>query len=56
MPGILDKPSHWLERAEEARTIAEQLADPEAKKMMLGIADSYDRLAKNAQIRLKKSM
>ena len=27
MPGILDKPSHWLERAEEARTIAEQLAD-----------------------------
>jgi hypothetical protein len=36
---------HWRQRAEEARTIAEQLSDLQAKRTMLGIADDYDRLA-----------
>jgi len=26
---ILDNPKHWQERAEEARSIAEQLSDPD---------------------------
>jgi hypothetical protein len=32
-------------RAEEVRSIAEQLSDPEAKRTMLRIADDYERLA-----------
>ncbi len=39
---------HLRERAELARMQAEQLTDPEAKRMMLGIAESYERLAKRA--------
>jgi hypothetical protein len=36
---------YWLERAEEARTIAEYMSHPETKRQMLGIAESYVRLA-----------
>jgi hypothetical protein len=36
---ILDNPEHWQERAEEARSIAEQLSDPESRRMMLRIAE-----------------
>jgi hypothetical protein len=36
---ILDDPEHWQERAEEARSIAEQLSDPESRRMMLRIAE-----------------
>jgi hypothetical protein len=35
---IFDDPEHWRSRAEEARSIAGQMSDPEAKRMMLGIA------------------
>ncbi len=50
---ILDKPAHWLERAEEARSIAEQLSDPESRRMMLRIAEDYERLATHARRRKK---
>jgi hypothetical protein len=48
---ILDDPEHWRSRAEEARTVAEQLTDPIAKAMMLQIAEDYDRIADHAQQR-----
>jgi hypothetical protein len=38
MPALLDDPEHWRSRAEEARAVAEQLSDPEAKRTMLRIA------------------
>jgi hypothetical protein len=35
-PGsILDDPEHWRRRAEEARTVAQQTDDPQAKAMMM---------------------
>jgi hypothetical protein len=40
---ILDDPKHWLERAEEARSIADQLSDPDSKRMMLWIVEDYER-------------
>ncbi|HET7021395.1 MAG TPA: hypothetical protein VFI58_11830 [Xanthobacteraceae bacterium] len=40
---ILDDPKHWLERAEEARSIADQLSDPDSRRMMLRIAEDYER-------------
>jgi hypothetical protein len=49
--GLFNNTKHWQERAEEARVHAEQLTDPEAKRMMLEIAESYQRFVKRAQER-----
>jgi len=43
---------HWRERATMARTVAEQITDPEAKAVMLEIAAGFDRLAEIVQMRL----
>lgn len=40
---ILDDPKYWLERAEEVRSIADQLSDPDSRRMMLWIAEGYER-------------
>jgi hypothetical protein len=45
MTEILDNPDHWRKRAEEARTLADGMEDPEAKQMVLGLAETYERLA-----------
>ena len=37
---------YWLKRAEEARTFADEMRDHETKSLMLGIAESYERIAK----------
>ena len=55
MTRIVDNPAHWIMRAEEARTIADEITDPESKKIMMNIAESYERLAVHAQRRLGKS-
>ena len=47
----LDNARHWRARAEEARDLAEQMANPEAKRIMLGIAVSYVALAHMAEER-----
>ena len=47
-PALLNNAQHWRERAEEARGHAEQLTDPNAKEMMLGIAESYEKIAERA--------
>jgi hypothetical protein len=44
----INDPKHWLDRAKEARTLAEQMDDPEAKRTMLKNADDYERLAERA--------
>ena len=38
----------WRERAELARTRAEQMTDPETKRIALEIAAGYDKLAEMA--------
>lgn len=47
----INDPKHWLDRAKQARALAEQLDDPEAKRTMLATADDYERLAKRAEER-----
>jgi hypothetical protein len=44
-------PKHWRARAEEARVVAQSLADAESKRMMLQVADDYERLADRAEKR-----
>jgi hypothetical protein len=48
---LLNNVRHWLDRAEEARAVAGQLGDPEARLVMLGIANGYERMAKLAEER-----
>jgi hypothetical protein len=53
MPRVIDNPEHWRARAEASRTLAEQMKDAEARRIMLGIADSYELLAERAVERAK---
>ena len=45
-------PAHWRYRAEEARTIANQMNHEEARTIIRRIANDYDRLAKLAEQQL----
>jgi hypothetical protein len=45
-------PTHWRFRAEEARTVADQMTHEEARTIMRRIALDYDRLAKLAEVQL----
>jgi hypothetical protein len=42
-------PEHWRFRAEEARTVADQMTHEDARTIMRRIANDYDRLAKFAE-------
>ena len=44
-------PEYWLMRADEARAIAHQLDDENAKNAMLAVAESYQKLAIHADRR-----
>ena len=48
---LLSNAKHWHDRASEARALAETLSEPEAKRLMLEIADGYEVLARRAAVR-----
>jgi predicted Rossmann-fold nucleotide-binding protein len=49
----INDPKHWRDRAEEARTVAAEMTDPEAKRKTLRIAEDYEELARRAEKRLR---
>ena len=51
MSDIANDPEHWRRRAEEARMNAKSIPDPDAKRRMLDVAVSYERLAEKAEER-----
>jgi hypothetical protein len=51
-PALINDPDRWHLRAEETRTLVEEMTDPQARDTMLMIADGYDRLAKCAQAKM----
>ena len=55
-PVIAAASTDWRARAAEARAVATQLGDPAARKMMAGIADTYDRLARHSEGRSTASL
>jgi hypothetical protein len=42
----LDNPEYWRFRAEEVRSIADEMKAGEPKAIMLRIAEDYERIAK----------
>jgi hypothetical protein len=48
---FIDDPEHWLQRAQEAHTLADQMSEEAFKRAMLRIAAEYERLAKRASRR-----
>ena len=52
---LKDDPKHWRQLAQDARAAADQLDDPDAKKTMLEIAESYEQLASRAEEKAPKS-
>ncbi|MBV9289697.1 MAG: hypothetical protein JO288_18115 [Hyphomicrobiales bacterium] len=50
-PSLLYDPEHWRSRAEEARTIAEQMMDRDAIATMLKVAEQYEEMAQKAERR-----
>jgi hypothetical protein len=48
---FINDPNHWHRRAEEMRTLAEQMNDNHSKQTMLRIAGDYERLARRAKER-----
>jgi hypothetical protein len=43
---FIDDAEYWRKRAEEARTISERMTDAHTKSLMLGVAESYEKIAK----------
>jgi hypothetical protein len=52
---LFDDPKYWRAHAAQIRAQAEQMDDPDAKRMMLEIAANYDALTKRAEQRNKQA-
>jgi len=50
---LTNEPQHWRKRADEARSLADDMKDEISKLMTLQIADDYEHLAKRAEQRAK---
>jgi N-acetylmuramoyl-L-alanine amidase len=48
-------PEHWRNRAERARSLADQMNDEAFKQMMLRTAADYDRLAERVALAAQKA-
>ncbi len=42
---------HWRDRAAEMRVLSDEIKDPQAQRMMLKLANDYDKLADRAEER-----
>jgi hypothetical protein len=52
MLSLLNDVTHWRNRAEEARGLAAHLTNSEARRVMLSVAEGYDRLAQDGEARI----
>ena len=54
MPVTFGTPEYWRARAEEARTLAEQMTNPDARKATLEAAAGYELLANRADAKQRR--
>jgi len=54
VPSQVNDPRYWRSRAEEARTIADEMKHGNTKEIMLRIADDYERIAEMTEARLRE--
>ena len=52
MPTTFNSPKQWRRRAKEARVLAKKMRDPESKRAMLRVAESYEKIAKRVAAKL----
>src|SRR5499427_8793592 len=52
---LINDPEHWRKRADEARSLANDMKDEISKQMMLQIATDYGHLARRARARRWRS-
>jgi hypothetical protein len=52
---IVDDPEYWRKRAEEARTLAQEMTAGLHQKHVLGVAESYEKIAKWVEERTRES-
>jgi hypothetical protein len=48
MPQRINNPRYWQSYAEETATIAEQMRDPECRRMLMAVSATYAELARRA--------
>jgi hypothetical protein len=53
LAGDAEKIANYLTRAEELRAVAERMSSPEARELLLNIAQDYVRLAKALEKRAR---
>ena len=55
LQGINDA-KHWRDRAAAMRVPSDEIKDPEAQRMMLKLANDYDKIADRAEDRAARDM
>jgi hypothetical protein len=50
----LDDPDHCWSRAQEAKADAELMPDPDTRRLALAVAENYEQLARNLEIRARR--
>lgn len=51
---ISDNPDYWRKRAEEARSLADEMKDAHTKSIMLEIAAGYEKILKWVEERIRE--
>jgi hypothetical protein len=49
-----DSSRQWLERANEARARALEIPDPESRRLLLHVAETYDKLAQRVEAQIPR--